>query len=157
MSSNTINLNTCSHSYYNPVEKKDKNPSSKKVPSTSSPLSSYNGPLMIEKPNLDLILRPPMATLRKAIFNPNARATQFYNVVEDLAHTPCAMSTLEVLQSCPMQHKNLLTTLGELDPDNTNLIHFNVENYKSILPHQLAFQIASRVVGIKLHWTVLDE
>ena len=67
------------------------------------------------------------------------------------------MSTLEVLQSCPMQCKNLLTTLGELDPNNTNLIHFNVENYKSILPHQLPFQIASRLVGRKVHQTILDE
>ena len=51
----------------------------------------------------------------------------------------------------------MLTTLGALDPDNTNLIHFNVENYKSILPHQLAFHIASKVVGRKVHRTVLDE
>ena len=56
MSSETINLNTCSQSYDKPVEKKDKNPSSDKVPSNSSPPSSSNGPLMIEKPNLDLIL-----------------------------------------------------------------------------------------------------
>ena len=67
------------------------------------------------------------------------------------------MSTLEVLQSCPTQCKNLLTDLGELDLDNTNLIHLNVENYKSILPHQLAFQITSRVVVRKVHWTVLDK
>ena len=67
------------------------------------------------------------------------------------------MSTLEVLQSYPTQCKNLLTTLGAFDPDNTNLILFNVENYKSKLPHQLAFQIASRVVGRKDHRTVLVE
>ena len=56
------------------------------------------------------------------------------------------MSTLEVLQSCPTQLKNLLTTLGALDLDNTNLIHLNVENYKSRLPHKLAFQIITKVV-----------
>ena len=67
------------------------------------------------------------------------------------------MSTLKVLQSCPMQRKNLLTDLGALYSDNTNLIHFNMENYKSILSHQLAFQISSRVVGRKVHRTVLDE
>ena len=67
------------------------------------------------------------------------------------------MSTLEVLQSCSTRHKKMLTALGVLDPYNTNLIHFNVENYKSILPHQLPFQIASRVVGRKVHQTVLDE
>ena len=47
--------------------------------------------------------------------------------------------------------------MGALDLDNTNLIHFNVENYKSILPHQITFQIASRVVGRKVHQIVLDE
>ena len=67
------------------------------------------------------------------------------------------MSTLEVLQSCPTQHKNLLTALGDLDPDNTNLIHFNVENYKPRLPHKLAFQIITKVVGKKVFRTVLDE
>ena len=67
------------------------------------------------------------------------------------------MYTFEVLQSCPTQCKNLLIDLGELDPDNTNLIHFNIENYKSRLPHQLTFQIASKVVGRKVHRTVLDE
>ena len=67
------------------------------------------------------------------------------------------MSTLEVLQSCPTQRKNLLTALGALDPDNTNLIHFNVENYKSRLPHKLAFQIIMKIVGKKVFRTVLDE
>ena len=81
------------------------------------------------------------------MFNPNARVAQFYNVVEDLAQAPCTISTLEVLQSVQRSVKNLLTAFGALDPDNTNLIHFNIENYKSILPLQLAFQIASKVVG----------
>ena len=67
------------------------------------------------------------------------------------------MSTLEVLQSCPTQRKNLLTTLGSLDLDNTNLIHFNIENHKSRLPHKLAFQIITKVVGKKVFQTVLDE
>ena len=56
-----------------------------------------------------------------------------------------------------MQHKNLLTSLGALDPDNTNLIHFNPENYKSRLPHQLTFQIITKVVGKNIFRTVLDE
>ena len=37
---------------------------------------------MIGKPNLDLILCPPKSTLIKSVFNPNARAAQFYNVVK---------------------------------------------------------------------------
>ena len=67
------------------------------------------------------------------------------------------MSTLEVLQSCPIHCKNLLTELGALDPDNTNLIHFNIENYNSRLPHKLHFQIITKVFGNKVFRTVLDE
>ena len=67
------------------------------------------------------------------------------------------MSTLEVLQSCHTQCKNQLTALGDLDPDNINLIHFNVENYKSILPHKIALQIITILVRKKVFRTVLDE
>ena len=72
MSSETINLSSRSQSYDKIVEKKNENPSSDKVPSTISPPSSSNGPLVIEKPSLYLILRLPKDTLRKSIFNPNA-------------------------------------------------------------------------------------
>ena len=41
--------------------------------------------------------------------------------------------------------------------DNTNLIHFNVENSKARLPHKLAFHIITKVVGKKVFRTVLDE
>ena len=44
--------------------------------------------------------------------NPNARAAQNYSIVEDLAQTPCVMSALEVLQSCPAQQNTLLSILG---------------------------------------------
>ena len=104
-----------------------------------------------------MILRQPTSTLRKFFFNPNAQTTQFYNVIEDLAQEPCAMSTLEVLQSCPTQHKKLLTALRALDLENTNLIHFNVKYYNSRLPCQLDFQIMMKVVGKKVFRTVLDE
>ena len=67
------------------------------------------------------------------------------------------MSTPEVLQSCPTQRNNLLTTLGAVDLDNTNLIHFNVENYKPRLPHKFSFQIIVKVVGKKVFRMVLDE
>ena len=123
MSSNTISLQTWIQSYDKPVDKKEDNSSSGKAPSTGCLESSSTVPLTIEKPNLDMVLRPPKSTLRKVVFNSNAQAAQFYNVVEYLSHAPCAMSTLEVLQSCPMQRKNLLATLGSLELENTNLIH----------------------------------
>ena len=104
-----------------------------------------------------MIFHPPKSTLQKVVFNPNSRAAQSYNVVEDLAQEPSAISTLEVLQIFPTQHKNLLTALGALDLDNTNLIHFNVENYKPRLLHKVAFQIIKKVVGKKVFRMVLDE
>ena len=97
-----------------------------------------------------MILHPPKSTLWKVVFNPNAQAAQFYNVVEYIAQAPYAMSTLEVLQSFPTQRKNLLITLGAVDPDNTNLIHFNVENYKPRIPYKIYFQIITKVVGKKV-------
>ena len=60
-------------------------------------------PLQIERLVSDSILRPPKASIRQATHNANARVAQNYSVVEDLAQAPCAMSILEVLQSCPVQ------------------------------------------------------
>ena len=67
------------------------------------------------------------------------------------------MSTIEVLQSCPTQRKNLLTALGAMDLGDTNMIHFNPDNLKPRLPHQLDFQVITRVVGKKVFRIVLDE
>jgi hypothetical protein len=57
---------------------------------------------------LNQCCHPPKGTIRKLIFNPSARAAQKYNIVEDLAQAPCAMSMLEVLQNCPSQHRTLV-------------------------------------------------
>ena len=72
MSSDNINLTPRSQSYDNPEEKKIEKPSLDKAPSTGSPASLSNGPLMIENPNLDMTLRPPKSTLTKVVFNPNS-------------------------------------------------------------------------------------
>jgi hypothetical protein len=110
---NGINLTTFSKTYDtpgNPDKGKDTNsadtlpdPSSSSVslPSVNPP----SGPLQIEKPTFDSILRPPKSTICKATFNPSSRVAQNYNIVEDLAQAPCAMSMLEVLQHCPSQRK----------------------------------------------------
>ena len=100
---------------------------------------------------------PSYSTIRKNSFSISARVAQFYNLVEYLSQVACAMSMLEVPQSCLAQQKNLLLALGAIDPKNYTMITFNVENYKLRLSHQIAFQIATRVVGRKVHRTVLDE
>ena len=124
------------------------------------PYSSHSPPLVQQPSREDSSLHPPMEDHVDDTcpdFGPNSRAAQFYNVVEDLTQAPCVMSILEVLQICPTQHKNLLTVLGAVDPDNTNLIHFNVENYKPRLQHKIYFQIITKLVGKKVFRTVLDE
>ena len=55
--------------------------------------------------------RIPKGVLKRLGHNPNAQAAQNYFIVEDLGQTPCAMSTLEVLQSYPPQRKALIFAL----------------------------------------------
>jgi hypothetical protein len=136
---NGINLTPLSKTYDtpgNPDKGKDTNgadtlpdlsSSSVSLPSVNPP----SGPLQIEKPMFESILRPPKSTICKATFNPSSRATQNYNIVEDLAQAPCVMSTLEVLQHCPSQRRMLLTALGAVDPASSNQIMFNLDNYVS--------------------------
>ena len=75
MTSDTISLQTRIQNYDKPTDKNEDHPSLGKAPSTSSHESSSIVPLTIEKPTLDMILRPPKSTLRKAVFNPNAQAS----------------------------------------------------------------------------------
>jgi hypothetical protein len=127
--------------YYSPSkEKVDDLPPALVQPSPATPPS--NDPLHLERPSLDTVLRPPpKGVVRKSAFNPHARVAQNYNIVEDLAHAPSTMSSLEVLQSCPAQWKALLKAIGGIDPTDTNLIVFDLDDHIPRLPPQLAFQI----------------
>ena len=134
---------------YDSLEKKY----TKKEPPSSQP----DIPLHIEKPLTDIVIRPPKSTLRKTTHNPNARVAQHYSIVEDLAQAPCAMSTLEVLQTFPMQQKSLLSVIGGLVPMESNLITFDTEHKTPRLSHQLTFQIQVMVMKKIIHRTVVDE
>ena len=79
ISSETINIETQSQSCDKPMENKIEKPSPDKAPSIGSTASSSTVPLYIEKPTLNMILHPPKSTLRKAVFNPNSQAAQFYS------------------------------------------------------------------------------
>jgi hypothetical protein len=98
-------------------------------------------PLQIEKTLGETMTRIPKGAFKKSSHNPNARATQNYSVVEDLSQTPCAMSTLEVLQSFPSQRKALLTTLGSTETCNLGTIMLDTTDLKPRLPYHVAFQI----------------
>jgi hypothetical protein len=96
-------------------------------------------PLQLEKTLGKTMTCIPKGTFKKASHNPNARAAQNYSVVEDLSQTPCAMSTLEVLQRCPSQRKALLTALGSIETCNLGTIMLDTIDLKPRLPYHVAF------------------
>jgi hypothetical protein len=98
-------------------------------------------PLQIEKTMGETMTRIPKGAFKKASHNLNARAAQNYSVVEDLAQTPCAMSSLEVLQSFPSQRKALLSALGSAETCNLGTIILDPTDLKPRLPYHVVFQI----------------
>jgi hypothetical protein len=97
-------------------------------------------PLQIEKILGETMTCIPKGAFKKASHNPNARAAQNYSMVEDLSQTPCAMSTLEVLQSFLAQRKYLLTALGSTKTCNLGTIMLDTTDLKPRLPYHVAFQ-----------------
>jgi hypothetical protein len=67
------------------------------------------------------------------------------------------MSALEVLQSCPAQRRALLKAIGGINPTDTNLIVFDLDDHVPRLPPQLAFQIQVIVSDKNICRTVIDE
>ena len=88
--------------------------------------SPPESPLRIEKPTdkPEAPPRIPKGVVKHLGHNPNAQAAENYLVVKDLSYTPCAMSTLEVLSSCPPQRKSLLSALGVNDDNSSFIIKF---------------------------------
>lgn len=72
-----------------------------KVPRDQLSASQTNGPINIEKLILDPFTCPPKGEAHWTIYYPNYRASQHYNIIEYLDEAPCAMSTFEVIKSCP--------------------------------------------------------
>ena len=129
-----IHINTQVKEYQPPVGKDTEVPSS--APSSSS------GPLHIKQPSTEVVIQPPpKGVLWKSSYNPNARAAQKYRIIEDLAQAMPAMSTLEVLQSCPSQRKSLLSAIGGIDSAKSDLITFYLDSHIPRLPHQITFLI----------------
>ena len=81
-------------------------------------------------PSTKPIVQPPSkGVLCMSSYNPNACASQHYNIVADLAHAPSAISALELLHSCLSQCKAFLYAIGEVDPADTSLLAFDLENF----------------------------
>ena len=71
--------------------------------------------------------------------NPTTRVSFNYNIVDDLAQYPLAMSTLEVLKTCPSQRKALLYDLGVIKPSVYRLITFDLDQGEPRIPSSIAF------------------
>jgi hypothetical protein len=67
------------------------------------------------------------------------------------------MSILEVLQTCPTQQKSLLFSLGAVDPADTRLITFDLDNGEPHLPTLITFQIPVKIWNIIVHRCIIDE
>ena len=92
----------------------------------------------------------PKCVFKKEFHNPNYRATSIYSTVEYFSQTPCAMSALEVLQSCPAQQGSLLEALGKMYSSSL-LANFNLSYIKLLLPYQVALSVdvvhGSKTIG----------
>lgn len=129
------------------------NETGKDQPSSSTTTSTEVVPPIIP----ELTIKPPKGVVHKSTFNPRARAAQHYNIVEDLAQLPSAMSTLEVLQNCPSQRQALFSAIGGVDPRDSNLVSFDHKGYDPQLPAQLAFLIQVKALNKTVHRTIIDE
>jgi hypothetical protein len=118
-------------------------------------------PLQIEKTLGETMKLIPKGAFKKSSHNPNARAAQNYSMVEYLSQTPCAMSTLEVLQSYPSQRKVVLTALGSTEICNLGTIMLDTTDLKPRLLYHVAFQIVvaypTKAFTRKIFCTVVDE
>jgi hypothetical protein len=138
-----------SHQYHTPT----KSPS---IPPETNPPPS-GPPLVIPCPSAETPLCIPRIPLRRNVHNPQARDAHNYSLVDDLAQYSAAMSVLEVLQTCPTQRKSLLSALGAVDPADTRLITFDIDNEEPHLPALITFQIPVKIRNIKVHWCIIDE
>ena len=127
------------------------------TPEKGKAIGEPSNPLTIEKP-AKLMPKIPKGVLKKTLHNPNARAAENYSVVKYLAKNPCAMSALELLQSCPAQRDALLAALGSMDSSSL-MAKFNLSDVKIHLPYHVALSIevihGGKTIGRKLSMRVL--
>jgi hypothetical protein len=114
-------------------------------------------PLVIPRPSTESPLHIPRIPLHRNVHNPQARAAHNYSLVDDLAQSPAAMLVLEVLQTCPTQRKSLLSAMGVVDPADTRLITFDLDNCEPRLPAAVAIQIPVKIQNITVHRCIINE
>lgn len=134
--------------YYNVPESSYSFKASSAPPTSTRPLTLDN--------HVELVYHTPKGLIHKKTHNPSASVPQQYNIVEYISRAPCAMSTIEVLQICAQQHKDLLSTIGGVNPSGSNLITFNFCKDAFRLSHQTSFQIIVCIFHKNIHRTLVD-
>jgi hypothetical protein len=119
--------------------------------------SHLGGPLHIENPHFEALLHSPKGILRCMMHNPNTRASHNYSIVEDLVQAPCSISALEVLQSCPMQWKDLLYAIGGFYTSESSLMTFDSSQVNYRIFQQVSFQIIVLLLGKNFYQKVVVE
>lgn len=89
--------------------------------------------------------------------NPNARVAPSYSIMEDLAQMPCAMSSLEVLQSCPSQRVAFLFAIGVVDSSIQLVMMFDATDMRPLLPYHVSFHIGVVCNNLLVKRTIIDE
>ena len=96
-------------------------------PSMTSTSTTLNMSLHLSRSPMDRTTKVPPFPLRLFANNPTTRAAFNHSIVDDLARSLSAMSTLEVLKTCPSQHKYFLFVLGVVDASDSRLITFDLD------------------------------
>ena len=67
------------------------------------------------------------------------------------------MSSLEVLKTCPTQRKALLASLGSVDPSDSRLITFDLDQGEPRIPSTISFQIPVSIQNLVMHRCIINE
>ena len=78
-------------------------------------------------------------------------------VDKNLEQTPCAMATLEVLQTCPPQRRAFLSTLVVKDDNSSSIIKFEAMGIQPRLPYYVSLLIHVEFLNNTVKCTVIDE
>jgi len=117
-----------------------------------------NGPLQIAKPNAELTPKLLKVPLQRNAPNSHARETHKYRKFDELGNSPVIMSSLEVLQMCPSQWKDLVSSLGVVDPSHDKLVFFYINKVKSFcIPLPVAFQVLVSIRNVIINRCIIDE
>lgn len=73
--------------------------------------------------------------------NPPANDSHRYRIIDDLAQSPIAMSTLEFFQTRPSQNKALLSMLGTTNLVYSCLVMFDLEKGEHRLPLSMTLYV----------------